>query len=85
MTMTNAPATAAPVAEIPVQKPAQPYVVNCHQCGAALRVTDANVVYMCPVCKALMRVRIGEKLVMDVSRPIVAESYVNVVKDYDLN
>ena len=58
----------------------KPFVVNCHKCGAALHVQAFNVVYMCPVCNSLLRVRFGERLVKDVSQTVVAESYVNVVK-----
>ena len=54
---------AAPVAE------EKKFVVNCYRCGAALKVKASNVVYMCPVCNNLFRVRIGEKLVKDLSRP----------------
>jgi Zn finger protein HypA/HybF involved in hydrogenase expression len=56
------------------------YVVNCYRCGAALNVTAGNMVYMCPVCNNLFRLRKGEKLVKDVSRTVVAEAYVNVDK-----
>ena len=61
--------------EMPVEAEAAPveeekkYVVNCYRCGAALKVKASNVVYMCPVCNNLFRVRIGEKLVKDLSRP----------------
>ena len=56
------------------------YVVNCYRCGAALNVTAGNMVYMCPVCNNLFRLRKGEKLVKDVTRTVVAEAYVNVNK-----
>ena len=56
------------------------WVVNCHRCGAALNVVYGNMVYMCPVCNNLFRLRKGEKLVKDVSRTVVAEAYVNVNK-----
>ena len=59
------------------------YVVNCYRCGAALKVKASNVVYMCPVCNNLFRVRKGEKLVKDMTRSIVAEAYVNVHKGAD--
>lgn len=78
------------VVEEPVvaQMPAEPveakkWVVNCHRCGAALNVDYGNVVYMCPVCNNLFRVRKGEKIVKDVTRTIVAEAYVNVHKGAD--
>jgi Zn finger protein HypA/HybF involved in hydrogenase expression len=78
------------VVEEPVvaQTPAEPvevkkWVVNCHRCGAALNVEYGNVVYMCPVCNNLFRVRKGEKIVKDVTRTIVAEAYVNVHKGAD--
>ena len=76
---------AAPVE--PVVEPAAPvekkWVVNCYRCGAALNVTFGNMVYMCPVCNNLFRVRKYEKLVKDVTRNIVAEAYVNVHKGKD--
>ena len=56
------------------------HVVNCYRCGAALNVQSGNVVYMCPVCNNLFRVRIGEKIVKDISRVTVSEAYVNVNK-----
>ena len=69
-----------PVADAVVAEEAKKYVVNCHRCGAALHVQADNVVYMCPVCNNLFRVRLGEKLVKDVSQVTVAEAYVNVHK-----
>ena len=56
------------------------WIVNCHRCGASLHVQEGNMVYMCPVCNNLFRVRKCEKLVKDVSRVVVAEAYVNVHK-----
>ena len=79
-------AAVSPVVEAPaVEVPAAPkkWIVNCHRCGAALYVEIGNMVYMCPVCNNLMRVRKSEKLVKDVSRSIVAEAYVNVQKGAD--
>ena len=58
------------------------YVVNCYRCGAALHVQSGNVVYMCPVCNNLVRIRLGEKLVKDISRVTVSEAYVNVNKGF---
>ena len=70
------------VEEVPeVSKPK--YMVNCHRCGAALHVDIGNMVYMCPVCNNLFRVRKCEKLVKDVTRVVVAEAYVNVHKGKD--
>lgn len=82
----QAPAVAEPVvAEVPAEAaPAQTkYMVNCHRCGAALHVDIGNMVYMCPVCNNLFRVRKCEKLVKDVTRVVVAEAYVNVNKGKD--
>ena len=59
------------------------WVVNCHRCGASLYVEFGNMVYMCPVCNNLFRVRKCEKLVKDITREIVAEAYVNVHKGVD--
>lgn len=70
----------APVQQEVVVEEVKKYVVNCHRCGAALNVVASNVVYMCPVCNNLFRVRIGEKLVKDVSSQTIAEAYVNVNK-----
>ena len=73
----------------PIATPAEPavaieepkkWVVNCHRCGAALNVVYGNMVYMCPVCNTLFRMRTGAKLVKDVTRVIVSEAYVNVSK-----
>ena len=77
-------APAAPV-EARVEAPVEPkkWVVNCHRCGASLYVTFGDMVYMCPVCNNLFRVRKCEKLVKDVTRNIVAEAYVNVHKGKD--
>ena len=69
-------AAAAPAV---VEEPKK-WVVNCHRCGAALNVVYGNMVYMCPVCNNLFRLRKGEKLVKDVTRTVVAEAYVNVNK-----
>ena len=60
---------------------AKKWIVNCHRCGASLHVQEGNMVYMCPVCNNLFRVRKCEKLVKDVTRVVVAEAYVNVHKD----
>lgn len=49
----------------------QKTLVNCPKCGAALYTQSCDVVYMCPVCNNLMRVRIGERLVKDIS-PVMA-------------
>ena len=71
--------------ETPVEAPAEPkkWVVNCHRCGASVYVTIGDMVYMCPVCNNLFRVRKCEKLVKDITRDIVAEAYVNVQKGKD--
>ena len=75
-------APAMPVEAVPVAEPKK-WVVNCHRCGAALHVQFGNMVYMCPVCNNLFRVRKYEKLVKDITRNIVAEAYVNVHKGKD--
>ena len=48
-------AAAAPAV---VEEPKK-WVVNCHRCGAALNVVYGNMVYMCPVCNNLFRLRKG--------------------------
>lgn len=89
MVMPAVEPVAAPVEEAPVEPVAEPapaekkWVVNCYRCGAALNVTFGNMVYMCPVCNNLFRVRKYEKLVKDITRNIVAEAYVNVHKGKD--
>ena len=77
-------AAAVPV-DAPVEAPAEPkkWVVNCHRCGAALHVECGNMVYMCPVCNNLFRVRKCEKLVKDVTRNTIAEAYITVNKGAD--
>ena len=37
------------------------YVVNCYSCGATLRVTVGDVVYTCPKCNKMLRVRHGKE------------------------
>lgn len=71
--------------ENPVVAEVKKYVVNCYRCGAALHVKTGNMVYMCPVCNNLFRVRLGEKLVKDISRVTVSEAYVNVTKNKPQN
>ena len=63
-----------PVEETPVMEmgapvmpePEQKVVVNCPKCGAGLYINSMDVVYMCPVCNNLMRVRISERIVKNV-------------------
>lgn len=71
--------------EAPVEAPVEPkkWIVNCHRCGASVYVYVGDMVYMCPVCNNLFRVRKCEKLVKDITRNIVAEAYVNVHKGKD--
>ena len=57
------------------------YVVNCPQCSASLSVTAGNYAFICPVCNKMFRIRVGEKMVKDLSRQTVVEAYVNVNKD----
>ena len=58
-----APATPVMPVETAVEQKA---LVNCPKCGAGLYVDSTEVVYMCPVCNSLMRVRIGERIVKNV-------------------
>ena len=71
--------------ETPVEAPVEPkkWIVNCHRCGASVYVYVGDMVYMCPVCNNLFRVRKCEKLVKDITRNIVSEAYVNVHKGKD--
>lgn len=43
------------------------YVVNCKNCGAALKVSDGAKAHMCPVCNKLFSLRKTEKLVKELS------------------
>ncbi len=81
--MTEQPIEVAPTMPMEAPVEAKKWIVNCHRCGAALNVEYGNMVYMCPVCNNLFRVRKGEKLVKDMTRSIVAEAYVNVHKGAD--
>lgn len=59
--------SATPVVEAtPVQEP-KTWIVNCPKCGAALSMKDGGCAYMCPVCKTLLRVKTGARLVKDVT------------------
>ena len=82
--MVTEPVT-TPVANPVMAEEVKKYVVNCYRCGAALHVKAGNMVYMCPVCNNLFRVRLGEKLVKDISRVTVSEAYVNVTKNKQNN
>ena len=57
-----------PVQPAPVEETAAPVkmLVNCPKCGAGLYADSEDVVYMCPVCNSLMRVRIGERIVKNI-------------------
>ena len=79
-TVVAEPIEAAPAEPVAAIEEPKKWVVNCHRCGAALNVEYGNMVYMCPVCNNLFRLRKGEKLVKDVTRTVVAEAYVNVHK-----
>ncbi len=78
--LVTEPVEAPVVAPVVAEPEVKTYVVNCHRCGAALNVQIGGMVYMCPVCNNLFRVRLNEKLVKDVSQVTVAEAYVNVNK-----
>ena len=41
------------------------YKVQCPQCSAALNVTKADGVYMCPVCAKLIKIRLMQSFVKD--------------------
>lgn len=71
---------AGPIADAVVAEEVKKFMVNCYRCGAALHVQADDVVYMCPVCNNLFRVRIGEKLVKDVSQVAAKEVYVDNVR-----
>lgn len=52
----------APVMEaIPVEP--KTWMVNCPKCGASLNVKEGGYAYMCPVCKTLLRMKTGARLI----------------------
>lgn len=53
------------VVEQPEVKPLKTWVVNCSKCGAALNLKEGGQAYICPVCRTLLRVKTGVKLVKD--------------------
>ena len=69
------------VAPVPTQEEVKNYVVNCPKCGAALHMKAGGVVYMCPVCNMLLRIRKKEKLVKDISSYPVSEAYVSTYEN----
>ena len=42
------------------------FVINCSKCGAALNVKSGKTAYICPVCGALFRLRMGTRIVKDI-------------------
>jgi predicted RNA-binding Zn-ribbon protein involved in translation (DUF1610 family) len=60
----TAPVAAEEPAEV-VAKPLKTWVVNCSKCGAALNLKEGGQAYICPVCRTLLRVKTGVKLVKD--------------------
>ena len=60
------------------KKGVKTYIVNCPKCSAALKVENGNFAFVCPVCNHLFRLRIGKKLVKDVTPKTMVEAYVNV-------
>ena len=56
------------------------YVVNCTKCCTALKVEVSNLVYQCPRCHELFRVRLATRLTMDITPDPVLETYVRVDK-----
>ena len=72
-----------PVVEEPAPVKVDRYwTVHCPKCGAALSLREGPLAHMCPVCNNLFRIRLGEKLVKDISRVTVSEAYVNVNKGF---
>ena len=59
-------------------KTVKTYIVNSPQCSASLKVENGNFAFVCPVCNHLFRLRIGKKLVKDVTPKTMVEAYVNV-------
>lgn len=59
-------------------KTVKTYIVNCPQCSASLKVENGNFAFVCPVCNHLFRLRIGKKLVKDVTPKKMVEAYVEV-------
>ena len=44
------------------------WIVNCPQCGASLNLKEGSDAYLCPVCKSILHVKSGERLVKNVSK-----------------
>ncbi len=63
----------AVVQETPVVEsvPVEPktWTVNCPKCGAALNMKEGGLAHMCPVCKTLLRVKTGSRLVKNLGEP----------------
>lgn len=55
-------APAPAVEAVPVREP-KTWIVNCPKCGASLSMKEGGCAYMCPVCKTLLRVKTGARLV----------------------
>ena len=72
-----------PVAEAKAAQPVEEkkYRVNCPKCGTTLYVKGGNFAHLCPVCSKVFRIRIGHRMVKDVSRKTMVEAYVNVDKN----
>ena len=64
-TMPTAPAIppqTAPQPPVPVQKPAQPLLTNCSNCGAPLNVTQEDLVSTCRYCGFTMTLATREEI-----------------------
>jgi transposase-like protein len=57
------------------------YVVNCPQCSASLQVEGGNFAHVCPVCSNMFRVRVGTRMVRDLTKDKTVEAYVSVNRD----
>ncbi len=55
-------------------------IVNCPKCSTALYVKKGNYAFVCPVCSYVFRIRVGHKMVKDVTRKTMMEAFVTVDK-----
>ena len=61
------------------------YEVSCCKCGVGLKVKSGKNAYMCPKCGEILRIRVTEKLVKDISTVTLAEAFVTVDKNMATN
>ncbi len=70
----------APVEAVPVAEEKK-LIVNCPKCSTSLYVKSGNYAHLCPVCAQVFRIRIGERLVKDLTRKTMVEAFVTIDKN----